>query len=443
MRITAFIVTLVCCCLMFFVKRETKAALLVMGAMTLTPVFIPIPLHWANFLLQAAFLLSEWNNFQRHFRELRRTPYLKKLLLLVSVSALIAGMSSPFVHLKDFLQSELLFKYFALAYAFWAVKDEKSLKPILRISLYCLIVLTIFGVLNYMDKSAMFINALTEGKTSIINENVALGDLFTDSLRFRTQSMFVSPFDYGYICAAVLLLHLYARHRGIEKMIPFIIVVGCCLFGIFTCGCRVVWVCSFLSVSCFYLWCFPLDKTSLAGIMAVSAFILSYSTVEYVEEKVDNVTDIFRENPETQGSNIEMRLGQFAMVWYYIEDNKLLGLGEGYWAENFKNNPEKVAGLQGVESVILHYLLERGFVGLIIWIVFYTWLFRLFWKNRQKQPFLTGLGTSVLVTYIFYAVGTGELGSVYPTMLLLGLVIKAMEYKKRERLASSKIGIND
>ena len=50
MKIIAIIVTLVCCCLMFYVKREWKAAMLIMGAMTLTLVNIPgIPLRNANY----------------------------------------------------------------------------------------------------------------------------------------------------------------------------------------------------------------------------------------------------------------------------------------------------------------------------------------------------------------------------------------------------------
>ena len=69
MKIIAIIVTLVCCCLMFYLKREWKAALLIMGAMTLTIVSIPgIPLHKANYLLPAAFLLSEWRDLPRHFK---------------------------------------------------------------------------------------------------------------------------------------------------------------------------------------------------------------------------------------------------------------------------------------------------------------------------------------------------------------------------------------
>ena len=156
MRIVAIIVTLVCCGLMFYVKREWKAAMLIMGAMTLTLVNIPgIPLHNANLLLQAAFLLSEWRDLPRYFNRLRYTPYLWIPLLIVSFSALLAALTSLYTGVKEMIENELLFKYFAIAYAFWAVRNEKSLKPILQVSLYCLIVLTIFGVLNYIDKNAM------------------------------------------------------------------------------------------------------------------------------------------------------------------------------------------------------------------------------------------------------------------------------------------------
>ena len=37
---------------------------------------------------------------------------------------------------------------------------------------------------------------------------------------------------------------------------------------------------------------------------------------------------------------------------------------------------------------------------------------------------------SFLILYLLFAIGTGELLSVYPTMLLLGYVFKAIEYDK-------------
>ena len=436
MKLVAFIITLVCCGLMFYVKREWKAALLVMGAMTLTLVNIPgIPLHKANILLQVTFLLSEWKQLQQHVKKLWRMPYLMGLLLLVSVSALLAALTSQYTSITETIKSELLFKYFALAYAFWAVKNEKSLKPVLQVSLYCLIVLTFFGVLNYIDKSAMFVNALTEGKTSLVHEGVALGDVHTESARFRVQSMFRWAFDYGYICAAMLLLHLHGWHRHLESKRTFVIALVCCSFGILMCGCRIVWVSALFSIICYSMWVFHLNKNVVYAMIAMILMVLSYYTIPTVEDKVNKVTDIFAEDSETGGSTIKMRMSQYAYVLIYTEGNEWLGLGKGYWAYTYAEDQESVRGLYGVESVILSYLLERGIIGLIIWMASYTIIFIYLWRNREKRKAITGLGGSILILYLTFSIGTGELGSVYPTMLLLGMTVKMTEHKHgRKRL---------
>jgi len=431
MRIVAIIVTLVCCGLMFYVKREWKAAMLIMGAMTLTLVNIPvIPLHKANLLLQVAFLLSEWRDMPRHFNRLRNTPCLWIPLLIVCFSALLAALTSPYTSIKETMEYELLFKYFAIAYAFWAVKNEKSLKPILQVSLYCLIVLTFFGLLNYIDKNAIFVNALTEGETTRYGD-VALGDIYTESDRFRVQSMFNYAFDYGYMCAAILLLHLHGWYRHLESKTEFIIAIACCSFGIVVCGCRTVWLSAALSIACYYMWAFQLNRNVMYGIIAMILMILSYNTIPAVEEKVNQVTDIFAENSETSGSSIQLRMSQYMYVAIHAEGHEWLGLGKGYWEYMHTKDPESVRGLYGVESVILQTLLERGIIGLLLWAVFYTVIFLYFWRNRKRRKKLTGLGVSILSLYLFYSIGTGELGSVYPTMLLLGITMKMIESKER------------
>ena len=429
MKTVAIIVTLVCCLLMFCVKREWKAAMLVMGAMTLTLVEIPgVPLRKANLLLQVAFLLSEWRYIPLFFKRLRHTPYLRTALLTVSFSALLAALTSHYTSLKETIEYELLFKYFAIGYAFWAVKDEKSLKPVLRISLYCLILLTVFGVLNYIDKNAMFVNALTEGKTTLYGDD-ALGDVYTESSRFRVQSMFNYAFDYGYMCAAILILHLHGWHRHLESKTKFIIAIACCSFGILTCGCRTVWVCAIFSFICYSMWVFKLNRNVIYGMIAVMLLILSYNTIPAVEEKVNSVTDFFVEDRETEGSSIQLRMFQYMYVAIEIEGQEWLGLGKGYWAYKYVEDPESIRDLLGVESVILQTLLERGFVGLALWVAFYTIIFRYFWRNRKRMRKLTGLGASILTLFLFFSIGTGELGAVYPTMLLLGFVIKTIGYR--------------
>ena len=310
-------------------------------------------------------------------------------------------------------------------------KNEKSLKPVLQVSLYCLIVLTAFGALNYIQKNAIFVNALTEGKTSMIQEDVSLGDVYTESSRFRVQSMFKSAFDYGYICAAILLLHLHGWYRHLESKRNFVIALVCCSFGILMCGCRIVWVGTLFSIFCYSMWVFQMNRNVMYGMIAMILMIMSYATIPAVEDKVNKVTDVFVEDSETGGSSIQMRMMQYVSVLIHTEGNEWLGLGKGYWAHSYAEDKESVSGLYGVESVILQNLLEQGIIGLILWATFYSIIFFYFWRNRTKRKAITGLGASTLTLYLVYSIGTGELGSVYPTMLLLGMTMKMIESKKR------------
>ena len=170
------------------------------------------------------------------------------------------------------------------------------------------------------------------------------------------------------------------------------------------------------------------------AIVIVILMIIAYNTVPAVEEKVNKVTDVFVEKNEVEGSSIEMRMAQYAYVLIYIEGNEWLGLGKGYWFYSYTVNPDSVRDLLGIESVILQNLLERGIIGLVLWAAFYTIIFRYFWRNRKRMRKLTGLGVSILSLYLIFSIGTGELGSVYPTMLLLGFVIKAIEYRRLKKL---------
>ena len=221
------------------------------------------------------------------------------------------------------------------------------------------------------------------------------------------------------------------RYPGLESKRDFIIAIACCSFGILICGSRTVWVSAALSIACYSMWAFQLSRNVIYGIVAMMLMILSYYTVPAVEEKVNQVTDVFVEDSETEGSSIQLRMIQYASVLIHIEGHEWLGLGKGYWEHTYTEDRASVSDLYGVESVILQTLLERGIIGLFLWAAFYTIIFLYFWRNRKRRKKLTGLGVSILSLYLFFSIGTGELGSVYPTMLLLGMTMKMIESKKR------------
>ena len=145
---------------------------------------------------------------------------------------------------------------------------------------------------------------------------------------------------------------------------------------------------------------------------------------------------MFESKSDVGGSSLEMRYMQYAAVLYHVQDSPLLGKGYHYflidmgWQDGFLGlRDDRLYGLEGVTMV---YILERGFIGLFIYLLIYISLIMYCIKNKQIDRKLSALGISILTVYLLFANMTGELKSVYPTLLLMGMAIGIMETKKSQ-----------
>ena len=446
MKIISIIMVLLCCILMFVVKRECKASLLIVGTILFTLVKVPtIPFHSANMLLSLVFLLSEIGNLPKLMKTAKKS-IVWKLMGVALLMFVITVLASPHLHdfaaIRLFFQSELFFKYFALLYAFWTFGPEESIRPTLRVTFYAMLILTLFGFLNLITKSADFVNAMMAGNDkSIILGGLAgneAGQMFAEKERFRVQAMFINPFDYGYACILMLLLHIYGFINKYEKKEKFLMVVICAVFGIVFCGCRTNIFCALIGMLVFFLFAFKLKKSIRLLLIFVSVAVLCYFYIPSVQETVDNMMTMFDKNSDVSGSSMEMRTLQYAAVLYHVQDNPMFGCGYNYfnidlgWGQGkeYLLDPR----LAGLEGVVMGYILERGFVGLFLYFLFYITIFIYFIKNRKSSPKVIAFGISVLCIYLTFANMTGELLSVYPTLLLLGYVFKVISISRMENI---------
>lgn len=442
MNILAIILAFLCCVSMFFVRLEYKVGLMILGTLVFTLVNIPVlPVHNVNILLPLCFLLSEIRRIEVFIR-LSRGKTVWILMRIFIVMSVLTICSSPHLHsassLRDFLQNQMFFKYFALLYAYWAFSTEDSIKPTLKITFYGLIVLTIFGVINYLTKSADFVSSMTAGWdiTSMGNNVEDAGQVFADRERFRVQAMFINPFDYGYICILMLILHIYGYTKGYENKGVLLCVVACSLFGIVSCGCRTNIFCFLVGVSVFYLFAFKLGKTLRFLLIFIFTVALLYQMVPLVGDTVDNMLSMFDKQSNVGGSSMELRTLQYGAVLYHIQNNPLFGCGYHYFVEDmgwgqgleYLKDPR----LAGLEGVAMSYILERGFVGFALYLLFYITILVSFIRCRRYAMLTTAFGISVVSTYLSFANMTGELLSVYPTLLLLGYVFKVIDYNRQE-----------
>lgn len=427
MQYIAQIVLLILCLSMFKIKREHKIALICISPICLTSVSLPIPFGNANFILPICFTISEIHHFPQYIREIKKTP-LYLLMIMMTIATFILLIHSPhYNNLHQFIRlfmMELFGKYFMICLGFIMVYKYNQLRSIATSLFYSIIILTLFGIQNLLTKHPFFISSIEASTLT-----------FTDSDRFRVQAMFVYPFDYGFICAIVLLFYLYLHSKHITSSKHFFIVIACCIFGIISCGCRTVILCSAIGVA-FYYFRINNFKNNLKIISLISILLIaSYTSISPIREKIDQTATMFQTNSDVKGSSIEMRLTQYLTVFYYIKDDLWFGNGKDYFKIDlgWSNSGGSVDNdLYGMEGVLLAILLENGIIGLIFYIIFYTTLTCLAIKYKRIDKQSSALFMSILLTYLVFANATGELLSPYPTLLFSGICLKLIYIKKAQ-----------
>lgn len=133
-------------------------------------------------------------------------------------------------------------------------------------------------------------------------------------------------------------------------------------------------------------------------------------------------------NSDVGGSGIEMRLTQLAAVLYHIQGNFLFGRGYGFFNIDLGWNDGKAGlldkDLYGLEGVQFSLLLERGLIGLIVYTVFWVSMLSIFYQYKKTDAQTCALCISITVGYLLFSIMTGELGSLFFAMLILGMGMK-------------------
>lgn len=427
------------CILMFKLNRPHKLAVLLLSTICLNSATLKsIPFGGGIYILSNCFIISELPYILKHYRKIKRT-IIYTCMSIFLLSFIIIYINSPHYYLSLSQLLRLIIiegvgKYFAMCYAFICIISEQDLKPIIKVSFWGLVVLTIFGLLNLITRHAIFID--TVGAHQEVSVTMAnLGSKFTYSDRFRVQAMFMNPFDYGYICILLLLLHLFAYFKNLIQRKYLYISVICCLFGVFFCGCRTNILCFFIGIFFFVLTAFKISRLLKYSIIGIISFLFIYSSFPVIQEKVDGMFTIFDTNTTYSGSSIDMRILQYTTVFHYISGYELFGRGIDFflidlgWKDGRDGLVDK--DLYGLEGVAMNIILERGIIGLIFYISIYFILLRFIIINRYIDKLTASLCLSILATYIVFANATGELSSVYPTLLIVGMGISLLYRKKQ------------
>ncbi len=165
-------------------------------------------------------------------------------------------------------------------------------------------------------------------------------------------------------------------------------------------------------------------KLIILTFLTLSIFTIFIQSNESLSNYFVSFTDISGNSSNVSGSSIGMRLSQLQGTIDEIKGNELAGKGygwTGYYMSLYGAHPVILA----FESLIYMVLCNSGYIGLLIWIIFFLLLLQLNRKilNIKTDIFLTD---SFIIVFAAYAIGTGNYGylpffAIFYTFLLVYL----------------------
>lgn len=377
---------------------------------------------FSNFITFCLFLRLIYT-YKDSIEEIKKTPLLFLALLILS-GGVICVLSSP--HLSD-ISSILSFFLFQLGvyslmivYSFVLLKNNRDFEFLIRTSYNCLIIITILGVLNLIAGTSIWLD--------IFSNEISLADI--NSERSHLFSSFIYSFDYGEMCNIMLYVILYSKEQKIISSKKFLIGIICALFGILMCGSRSVIICGAIGFVAYRLLLYnKYDNIKFLSI-GLLLFIPALFCMPQLYEKISFIGSTFDVDSNVSGSNVNMRVGQYLTVLYIVKDNLLFGKGFHYfffdlgWNSGLNVAQLPYPDLAGMEGVLMQQLLERGIIGVLIYIIFYISLLIYAYKLRKYDVISSGTCIAILVSFIVFGNMTGELNSALPALLFAGLFLK-------------------
>jgi len=162
----------------------------------------------------------------------------------------------------------------------------------------------------------------------------------------------------------------------------------------------------------------------VAGILALIFLAPGY---------VDNFISLFDKNlaEEGGGSSVEGRKVQFAVAARLFAESPIIGNGLG--ALGYFHKTGESAGLLGAESVWMQFGVERGLVGLVVYVYFYIYIYmrQRYIPNKILVPFIIGS--------IVYETATG-IGNI---AMYGGIIIVLRQYYKIKMQERNEARISD
>lgn len=390
--------------------------------------------RWFVFTLLLCYLLYELLRERRGGKP--RPQYLKfplKIPLFImfigSVLLLILDTRfSPLTRILYMFQDALdIYLVLFLIFSFLNYSNN-SLESICKPIMCCCLIAGLYGLFNYVTHINPINNFLINTYAVIDTVEVA-----KDESRSRVSSLYRYTFDYGYnsIIFLVTLLYFYFRQQKNKIALLFCILIA--FVGLILSGSRTVLISGVVATVIFVVFSQSSRKKYQTIIGCTLIGVAAFLTIPAVNNMVTmTIGSIFTQTAEVSGSSVDMREAQLQGSLLLWAQNPIWGNGYKYiFLDLDWKGGTYVDDMAGYESIVYSLLIERGVIGIVVYLIFFISLYVYYFRNMKVDRQLCVLGMSLLTAFLLFAVGTGVLDAWLNTMVMQGILIYYIEKRKR------------
>lgn len=434
---SAVIISILCLLwgVLLYYKRNISSLLFGLFLLPTSAIVTPVPVEIYTKRFTAIVLFALYiATIQKSIKYRRLKFPLKKSLIVMFVASLLLIVPDnrftltfrilyPFLDAIDTYYPLFLGFFFGYVYV---KKYDRFLKPLI----ICCIIVEVYAVFNLVSGS------------NPVNEFISLanGSKFLDYARFnlgggagreRVSSLYRYSFDLGFNSCLMFLFFL--SFYLIKRFNIFTVsALFLSILGVFLCGSRTV-VLAFASGVVVFLWCLgKFTKKTNLYLTGALLLVVGYCVVPPIQNMVDTTIDtIILHKSEVSGSSTEMRGEQLDGALLFFSKNPIFGNGFKYiFLDLGWGSGNRIQGMAGYESIAYALLIERGLIGIIAFVIFFSSILIYFKKNLHYNKLYSSLGLGIIITFLVFALGTGALDAWLNTMVLSGMLIGFIEREK-------------
>ena len=370
---------------------------------------------------------------------IKKFPFSKVFIFILFIYLMI-GLSDSRVSLFYQIYRSVNFfieRFFILYIAWFFVKNIDDFRFIFERLYWFFFILCIYGISNFLTRNNEFNELLSAGFGAVDFANYNMRE---DAERFRVASFTPHPIYYGFLLSVMLLMELYVitayKHFRKQKY-KHVLLIILLLINLVLVNSRTP-ILSFLLGSFIYVIFALNTKYKMQIIISTSVLVLfSFFISSSARTLLLNSISAFSQNDNNSqfqnGSSLEMREMQLEASLIIFAQSPITGHGFNYIQEGLgyaseKEDRESGGELYGFESYSYKLLIEEGILGIVANFIFVfvalLWLLKMRSKVNsvgKKTIFLT---IGLLMSFVAFILGTGDLGTFIFFMIIFGMNVK-------------------